>query len=211
MLFPLHLQTFHLAGTSVEILVPEINEVKAAYEKGSIRFPYWSRVWPSAKALAQALLLDPSYIRGKWVLELGAGLGLPSLVAARSAKHVHCTDYIPDAVAVVRQSAAHLQLQNFTASVLDWERLPKELSADVLLLSDINYEPVAFNTLQQIIANFLQKGTTVLLSTPQRLMAREFVLPLLQHCTRQEEIVVMQEENEVAITVLVLEQSKENA
>ena len=208
MLFPLHLQTFHLSGTPVEIFVPEITEVKAAYENGTIQFPYWSRVWPSAKAIAQFLLLNPSYIRGKTVLELGAGLGLPSLVAARFATHVHCTDHVPDAVAVVAQSAAHLQLQNLTAGVLDWEQLPEGLRADVLLLSDINYEPVAFNTLQHIIAAFLQNGATVLLSTPQRLMAREFVLPLLKHCTRQEEIVVMQEENEVAITVLVLEQAK---
>jgi predicted nicotinamide N-methyase len=204
MLFSLHLQTMELAGTPVAIFVPELDAVKAMYEEGAIHFPYWSQVWPAAKALAQFLLLNPSYTNGKSVLEIGAGLGLPSLVAARNAARVLCTDHVPEAVAVARQSAEHNRLQNFTADVLDWQHLPKGLKADVLLLSDINYEPAAFDTLQKVIAAFLQGGTTIVLSTPQRLMARTFIAPLLANCTRQEEIVVLQKESEVPITVLVL-------
>lgn len=204
-MFPLHLQTIDLSGTPVELFVPELGAVKAVYEEGAIHFPYWSQVWPSARALAQFLLLNPSFVGEKTVLELGAGLGLPSLVAARIANQVLCTDYVPEAVAVARQSAAHLQLQNFQAEVLDWQQLPAGLEADVLLLSDINYEPVAFDTLQKVIGAFLQKGTTVLLSTPQRLVAKAFIGPLLANCIRQEEVIVQQREQEVPVSILVLQ------
>jgi predicted nicotinamide N-methyase len=204
-MFPLHLQTINLAGTPVEIYVPELNAVKAVYEEGTIHFPYWSQVWPSAKALAQFLLSNPSYVNEKSVLELGAGLGLPSLVAARYAARVLCTDYVPEAVVAARQSAAHWQLKNFSAEVLNWQQLPAGLDAEVLLLSDINYEAVAFDTLQKVIGTFLQKGTTVVLSTPQRLVAKAFIAPLLANCIRQEEVAVRQREEEVPITILVLQ------
>lgn len=185
--------------------MPDAVAVKAAFQNGLISDPYWSQVWPAAKALAGFLVHHPDYAKAKSVVEFGAGLGLPSLVAARCATNVLCTDYVPDAVAIARQSAAHLHLQNFRAEVLDWQQLPSSLAADVLLLSDVNYEPVAFAALQSIIAAFLQKGTTVLLSTPQRLMAKEFVLPLLKHCVQQEEVTVWHQEDNVNITVMVLE------
>lgn len=204
-MFPLHLQTIDLAGTSIDVFVPELEVVKAVYEEGTIHFPYWSQVWPSAKALAQFLLFHPSYTSKKSVLELGAGLGLPSLVAARYADRVICADYVPEAVAAVRQSATHLQLQNFSAQVLNWQQLPAGVDADVLLLSDINYEPVAFDTLQKVIGAFLQTGTTILLSTPQRLVAKAFIEPLLANCILQEEVIVRQREANVPITILVLQ------
>lgn len=204
--FPLQIQSFVDGDVSIEFFVPDTAAVREAYQKGKIAFPYWSRVWPAARALAQVLLRHPEYTRNKTVVELGAGLGLPSLVAARNAKAVWCTDLAADAVAIVQQSADKLHLHHLSAAVMDWQHLPPHLEADVLLLSDVNYEPGAFGLLLQRIDAFLQKGTTVLLSTPQRLMAKEFVAPLLRHCRRQEERMIEQQGEEVAISVWVLEQ-----
>jgi predicted nicotinamide N-methyase len=201
----LQLQTVDLATASIELFVPDAMAMKEAYHEGRIEFPYWSQVWPAAKALATFLLQHPEYTRGKHVLELGAGLGLPSLVAARNAAHVLCTDHAADSVAVVKQSADHLQLQNLTTRIVDWQNLPQDIKADVLLLSDINYDPAAFNTLQKLVDSFLQQETTVILSTPPRLMAKAFVAPLLNACTWQEELMVQHHEEEVGITVMVLE------
>ena len=203
--FPLVVQTFSLQQVPVELYVPEATAVRKAYEKGTIPFPYWSRVWPAAKALALFLLQQQHYTNAKTVVELGAGLGLPSLIAARKATHVLCTDIIPEAVAVVKKTVSYLNLKNITADVLDWCCLPQDLETDVLLLSDINYEPATFPSLEQVIAAFLQKETTIILSTPQRLMARDFLAPLLASCTQQEEIEVIHEGESVKITVVVLQ------
>jgi predicted nicotinamide N-methyase len=204
MTFPLQRQAFQSGPCTTELFVPDAATVKEAYQQGLIPFPYWSQIWPAAKALAQFLAAHSFYVKGKTVVELGAGLGLPSFVAAHTARQVLCTDAIPEAVEVIRYSATHLNLLNLTADVLDWQYLPPELTADVLLLSDINYEPASFDFLQKIISTFLSKGSTVILSTPQRLMAKDFLTPLLADCVAQEEAEVMHEGRAVMTTVLVL-------
>lgn len=202
---PLILQIIELPDFSVELFVPDPVAVREAYQANKISFPYWSKAWPAAKALAQFVHQNPAYTKGKTVLELGAGLGLPSLVAARNALHVLCTDSEAEAVAFAGQSANHLHLQNFTAEVVNWQSIPQTLQADVLLLSDVNYEPSEFAALQKLLMDFLKKGTTILLSTPQRLMAKDFISSLLVYCVLQEEITIPENDNETNITIAVLQ------
>lgn len=44
--------------------------------------PYWAALWPSAVALASALLAQPQLVAGRRVCDVGAGLGLGGLGAA---------------------------------------------------------------------------------------------------------------------------------
>lgn len=206
--FPLQKQTIGIGEQQVSLFVPDATAIKSAYENGRISFPYWSKIWPAAIALSEFILHQPQYIKGKTVLELGAGLGLPSLVAAPYASHVLCTDSSQDAVDTVAKSAEHLQLRNLDTVVLDWKSLSKDLNADVLLLSDVNYELNAFYTLTKTINSFLQNGTVVLLSTPQRLMAKTFVEPLLPFCIYKEDYNVKQTEDSTVVSVIALAQKK---
>jgi predicted nicotinamide N-methyase len=204
MRFPLVTKSVVLGKEEVVVYAPDEDAVKQACQAGQISFPYWSQVWPAAKALAEFILLHPAYTTKKTVVELGAGLGLPSLVAARYATSVFCTDHSPEAVITVAQSAQQLELQNFSSAVLDWNHLPANLEADVLLLSDVNYEPAAFATLQQLIRRYLEKGTTVLLSTPQRLIGKEFLLSLAPFICRHEQPGILHLGQSVPVSVLVL-------
>lgn len=198
--FPLQLQSFAVHNRTVELAVPDAGAVQEAYKRGGIPFPYWSKVWPAAVGLAAFLEQHPEHILNKRVMELGAGLGLPSVVAAAHASSVYCTDAEPEAAACVRKSAAHNGLQNLTAGVLNWQHLPEEINADAVLLSDVNYEPAAFAALMKTINVLLAKRVVILLSTPQRLAAKEFVTPLLSFCKRREEAMV----DGVPVTVMVL-------
>lgn len=207
MTFPLVLHTVQLSNVCIPLFMPDAAAVKEAHRKGEIASPYWSQVWPAAKALAGFILDNLAYTDGKKVIELGAGLGLPSLVAARNATAVLCTDSEPAAVAVAKQSADHVNLKNFRIEILDWQKVSYFPSADVLLLSDLSYDPSAFSSLLKTIEIFLEKETTVLLSTPQRLMAKEFVAPLLPYCINQKETIVTHNGKAVAISVMVLRKS----
>lgn len=202
MKFPLRLQSFAVFHRTVALFVPDAVAVRTAYEAGEIPFPYWSKVWPAAVALADFLDRQPECVLNKRVMELGGGLGLPSVVAAAYASSVYCTDAEPVAVACVRQSATHNGLHNITAGVLGWQHLPEEPQADVLLLSDVNYEPAAFEALKKTIRLFLANNAVVILSTPQRLMAKGFVASLLPFCKRQEDVTV----EGVPVTVMVLQE-----
>src|SRR4051812_38830939 len=52
--------------------------------------PYWAELWPSGVALAKAVA--PRALKGARVLELGCGLGLPSIAAARAGGRVLAAD-----------------------------------------------------------------------------------------------------------------------
>jgi len=209
MTLPLQLQTYHWDNDQLQLYVPDPQAVQAQYQSqkevnSNTPFPYWAKIWPAAVAMGSFLLQHPEYITGKKVLELAAGLGLPSLIAARYATEVWCSDYIAEAVAVVQQSAHYNHIQNIYGTVLNWHHLPQSLTADVLLLSDINYDPDEFKALYAVLINFLKKGTTIILSTPQRLMAKPFVERLLQWCIHRQEITVQQDEAAIPISLFVL-------
>lgn len=53
-------------------------------------------IWPGALALCNYLAIHPSLVYGRRVIELGAGMGLPGLLAGQlGAYHSLLTDYEP--------------------------------------------------------------------------------------------------------------------
>jgi predicted nicotinamide N-methyase len=111
--------------------------------------PYWAELWPAASALAAAL---PAELEGVRVVELGCGLGVPSLVAAARGAEVVATDWAADAIDLLRQNATRNDLE-LRAKVWDWrdpwsERFDLALAADVLY-ERRNVEPVV-NALRQL-------------------------------------------------------------
>ena len=138
--------------------------------------------------MAEFIQKNPGIIRGKKVLELAAGLGLPSLMAARFAQEVCCSDYLPEAVSVMHQTISHNRFENLTSAVLDWNTLPDSLTTDILLLSDVNYAPADFDQVIRVCEKFLVQGTTILLATPGRIMAKTFVSRLKEWISESHEI-----------------------
>jgi len=207
----LHLQHLQRADYSIDLFVPDAQEVHDDYLRQKqvqahlqIPFPHWTKLWPAALALADFIYQHPELVQNKSVLELAAGLGLPSFVAARYAKSVCCSDYLEAAVDTMARSAQHLELSNVTCRVLDWNLLPDDLSADVLLFSDINYDPDQFDPLHRVIQRFLLQGAIILLTTPQRLMAKPFIEKLLPFCRQQYEIAVYDHQQYTPVSLLVL-------
>jgi len=96
--------------------------------------PYWAELWPASLALANAL---PD-VAGLRVVELGCGLGVPSLVAAARGAEVTATDWADDAIALLRENAAGNGL-TVTAEVRDW-RDPWDERFDLVLAADVLYE-----------------------------------------------------------------------
>lgn len=154
--------------------------------------------------MASFISAHSEYVRDKTVLELAAGLGLPSIIAARHASSVCCSDYSEEAVDTIEQSIQHNNLLNTQARLIDWYHVPEDVNADVLLLSDINYEPDSFEQLYKVISEFLEKGSTILLSTPQRLMAKPFIERLLSASVYHEELKILHQDKPVMCSLFVL-------
>jgi len=165
------------------IYIPDYEQVKHIYASllkldPTTPFPYWAKVWPSAIALLYVLQKYPNWINDKNVLELGAGIGLPSLMMAGITNSIQISDYNLDAVELLRKNIEHLELENSEALKLDWNALPETIHPEVIILSDVNYDPTQFETLTKLIEKFIHQGCTIILSTPQRIMASPFVLAL---------------------------------
>lgn len=170
----------------------------------SVYSPYWGKVWPAALGLCKFLQNNLHYIQKKKVSEIAAGLALPSIFAAPYAAEVYCSDIEPAAMELVKKSALHNQLSNVHCTVAGWNGMDAAIIPDVILLSDVNYEPAQFNGLLEVIEYYLKQRCTVILSTPQRLMAKPFIEALLKYCCRQEEVMVKEHEIETAVSVFVL-------
>ena len=196
-------------GAEKAIYMPAYEAVKTIYADllaldPATPFPYWAKVWPSAIALHNVLQKHPSLIRDKTVLELGAGIGFSSLLMAEITKSIIISDYDSEAVELLQKNITHLQLQNAQAMQLDWNNVPENMKAEVVILSDVNYDPTQFETLTKLIEKFIHQGCTVILSTPQRIMASPFVLELASYIVA--EYLELVDENGVTkeISILVL-------
>ncbi len=163
----------------LSLYVPDTEQVKSTYEKllaanASTPFPFWAKIWPSAIAMSLFLRAEQQFTKGKLVLEMGAGIGLPSFAIAHHAAETIISDHAAEAVLLIEKNIQHLGLQNAKAICLDWNYLPDNIKAETLLLSDINYAPEQFNALLVLIQKFLQQGSSIILSTPQRITVTPF-------------------------------------
>jgi predicted nicotinamide N-methyase len=127
--------------------------------------PYWAELWPSAIALAREVArLD---VEGLHVVELGCGLGLPSIVAALGGAHVLATDWSPDAVEVTARNAARngAELETALAAWGGASALVDAAPWDLVLGADLLYER---RNVEQLLALLPRLGDDVLLSEPGR-------------------------------------------
>ncbi len=127
--------------------------------------PYWAELWPSGLALARAL---PPRLDGLRVVELGCGLGVPSLTAAARGADVTALDWARDAIELLDRNAArnHVELFGVTA---DWRAFTG--SFDLVLGADLLYERRNVQALAELLPSL---ASDVLLGEPGRPHAGEF-------------------------------------
>jgi predicted nicotinamide N-methyase len=122
--------------------------------------PYWAELWPAATTLAEGLP-DVSGLR---VVELGCGLGLPSLVAAAKGARVTATDWAPDAIELLVANAARNGLV-LRAEVRDW-REPWEERFDLAIAADVLYEQRNVEPLVERLAELAPAALVALAGRP---------------------------------------------
>lgn len=193
----------------LSLTIPDPDKLKATYEtlllnNTETEFPFWAKCWPSSLAMLTFLKNNDQFIANKTVLELGAGIGLPSFFAAKMAASVVITDYAAEAVELMQFNIEKLQISNAKALKLNWNDFAGEIAADIILLSDINYDEKDFESLKSVLNTYLKRGATILLATPYRINASSFVSYFSLFILEQELITVQNEGMEVTIGLFVL-------
>ena len=165
-------------GLSVVVPMPADWEALREAEAAARRpIPWWARLWSSGRALARALA-DAPPAPGARVLELGCGLALPSLVAARAGAQVMATDGSTDAVVFAAHGFALNELAGDVVHA-DWAAHGEQLAArgpfDLLLASDVFYTQANVAVAQTLVPELLAPGGKFLLADPGRAGARDFL------------------------------------
>ncbi|NXS03650.1 MET23 protein, partial [Oxylabes madagascariensis] len=108
---------------------------------------YGTYVWPCAVVLAQFVWAHRRSLPGQRVLEIGAGVSLPGVVAARCGARVILSDSeeLPQCLQRCRSSCLANRLPHVPVLGLTWGRVSPELLSlapiDVILGSDVFFDP----------------------------------------------------------------------
>ena len=142
MLDELVTQSIDLPNGELSVLQPA--EAAELPDAGAVEWapiaPYWAVLWRSGVALARELAGMP--LSGRRVVELGCGLALPSLAAARAGADVLAADIEDEALELVRRNARGNGVRVETMRS-DWsspDELVRRAPFDLVLAADVLYE-----------------------------------------------------------------------
>jgi predicted nicotinamide N-methyase len=146
-------QSVELPSGELRLLQPE--ESAELPDDGAVEWaplaPYWSVLWRSGVELARELYGEE--LSGLRVVELGCGLAVPGIAAARADAVVLATDSDAEALELVAENARANGVTVETA-VVDWAE-PHELISrgpfDLVLAADVLYERASVAVLLSLL------------------------------------------------------------
>lgn len=164
-------------GDPVHVVRPaDWAKLREAEKEAGHDTPYWAVPWPSGNALAR-FVAATGVGRGTRVLELGCGLGLPSLAAARAGARVVASDGSADAAIF---AAHNLALNEVEGDVLpaDWRDAADELARDpfpLVLAADVLYLRENVESLLRVLPRLIAPDGEAWIADPGRAGTEEFL------------------------------------
>eukprot|EP00520_Triparma_pacifica_P001587 CAMPEP_0118663898 /NCGR_PEP_ID=MMETSP0785-20121206/17701_1 /TAXON_ID=91992 /ORGANISM="Bolidomonas pacifica, Strain CCMP 1866" /LENGTH=309 /DNA_ID=CAMNT_0006557721 /DNA_START=117 /DNA_END=1044 /DNA_ORIENTATION=- len=167
------------------------------------------RQWEAGYLLVEFLIKNPSYVRNKSVIELGAGIGLTGIViqgfVARGVRDITLTDYTDVTLANMNHNVAlnapWIEQNNPGSplpkiSHLDWEEVGGSKSSsccaalsssEVLLAADVVYDVDVLPHLTKVVRLFLlsEKAEVAIFATTLR---NESTFNLFIECLKKENV-----------------------
>jgi predicted nicotinamide N-methyase len=131
--------------------------------------PYWAHLWSGARVLAGAVPVRPGR-----TIELGCGLGLPALTAARRGGRVTFVDRARAPLAFVRASALASGLEPVDVVAADFAAGGIAGRFDLVLLAEVLYDRAAFPAIARAVADHLADRGLALLADGARIDTRAF-------------------------------------
>lgn len=137
--------------------------------------PYWAQPWPASVLLAEAVLAGPPG-EGRDAVEIGCGIGLVSVAAARMGWSVVAGDYDQDALAFAALNAARNDVVLSAVRLIDFRTPLPEPVFDHVLAADLVYERRNCEPLARWIQSALRPGGEALVADPNRSAGDGFAL-----------------------------------
>ncbi|KAJ7989402.1 hypothetical protein DPEC_G00304180 [Dallia pectoralis] len=161
---------------SLDVSIPEVLDPQ-----------YGMYVWPCALVLAQYAWTHRHELLHKRVLELGAGVSLPGVVAAKCGAQVILSDNaeLPLCLDNCRRTCEVNDLPNVIVVGITWGEISPDLlhldSMDIILGSDILYEPEDFENVLITISFLLRKNPEAKIWTTYQERSADWSIEALLH------------------------------
>ncbi len=161
--------------------------------------PYFGVLWPAAEGLSNYLYDHPTLVKKKTVLELGCGLGYPSLMATFLGAKVLATDYHPDVEFFFKRNCRHSVIE-CAYQRFNWRETTEDIGQfDVVIGSDILYESKHAKEVAMGLLRFVKPGGVILLADPGRAYLQNFVHAMNELGYAEELIPTSVEKNDIFI------------
>ncbi|MBW1699348.1 MAG: methyltransferase domain-containing protein [Deltaproteobacteria bacterium] len=164
---------FVVCGRKFRLYVPSTIERFINPEDVFKDFPLWSKVWEASWVLSDYLARLP-VCPEKRFLEIGAGLGLISIVGASFGHKITLTDNNPLSLNFARANALLNQCSNLEIKELDWNQPDLEGRFDYILGSESLYTETSFNPLVKLFKSALKSNGEIILTSGVRKTTIEF-------------------------------------
>ena len=128
----------------------------AAQTSKDLELPFWAKIWPTSLLLAYFVQKLPGRQNAPRLLEIGAGVGVCGLVAARCGFSVTISDLDPDALLFSQINILQNGLQDraeVAQADFSTDRLPR--TYDFILGSEVLYHASAYTGLVEFLQNHL--------------------------------------------------------
>ena len=161
--------------------------------------PYFGILWPAAEGLAIYLNDHPDLVNHRSILELGCGLGYPSLVATHLGAQVLATDYHPDVEEYFLRNGRHSNL-SCDYRRLNWRENQFEIGLfDIVMGSDVLYESKHASEVARGLMRYLKPGGKILLSDPGRNYLQPFLNAMKNEGFKEESTLIKIDEKEIFV------------
>ncbi len=135
--------------------------------------PYWAAPWPASVMLAEKVLRVGGG-GGRKAVEIGCGVGLVSLAAARAGWSVTAGDYDADALAFVALNAERNGIELESCRFVDFREPLDQPCYDCVLAADLLYEKQLLEPVARWVASALRPGGFGWISDSNRAVADPF-------------------------------------
>lgn len=129
-------------------------------------WPIFGKVWPSAIVLAE-YLVGRELTKGR-ILEIGCGLGFPSLILKKKGEDITASDGNPYAEKFLKLNCLQNNLEMPKFLIVDWTQTQTEIKYDLIVGSDIIYERTHPAELASFLSETLAEWGKVILCDPNR-------------------------------------------
>ncbi len=165
--------TINVAGRTFHMLLPRY--LDEFIKSGDVfdNFPLWAKLWKASWVLS-GYLADKAVEKNKVFIEIGAGVGLVSIVAWSFGHCITMTEHNADALQFAHANAHLNNCPQLPIIELDWNQPKLKGRFDYIVASEVVYKTTDFTPLVKLFQSYLKPDGEIILASEMRKTSGEF-------------------------------------